>query len=75
MPQIHFRLTRPAVYGTGTPGRNHRSARQGYYVTADSPQAAADELRKREPSFANEYFDVQYWDKSDNHGKIATIAV
>lgn len=57
----HYRLTRPNVYSNpNCPGHKDKSARQGYYVDADSPEQAIKIVRER-LEMPNEDFDVQLW--------------
>lgn len=65
---MHYRLTRPDRYGPGTPGFSNASARQGYYVTAESPEAARAAIREREGFDASERLTVQCWDGGKQHG-------
>lgn len=45
-----YRLTRNRPYmGTNCPGKTNRSARQGYYITAESKEAALAQMAKDFP--------------------------
>lgn len=57
----HYRLTRPDVYvNPDCPGHSDKSARQGYYVDAETPEQAVEIVRTRLGK-PNERFDVQLW--------------
>jgi hypothetical protein len=60
---IEFRLTCPRMYGPGTAGYFDASARQGYYIIAESAKQAKDILRDILNLSATEPLDVQFWDK------------
>jgi hypothetical protein len=65
-----YRITRPGMYeGHGVPGVTRVSARQGYYVWANSPEEA---VRKISQQFRNEIsgFDIQLWNGSEDHGRL-----
>ena len=55
-----YRCTFPRAYSVGTPGYTDPRARQGYYVIAESPEAAADEARARTDRKGWEV-DVEEW--------------
>ena len=54
-----FRLTRPDCYEPGCPGHKDPSARQGYYIDADSEEEALLRMKQRFPE--DKGFDVQVW--------------
>lgn len=58
-----YRLTRPGQYlNPGCPGHKNKSARQGYYVAAESAEEACRLLRDHMgPRWQFEMFDVQLW--------------
>lgn len=54
-----YRLTRPWQYrNPNCPGHKDKSARQGYYIRANTAKEAVDEMRLE---FPHESFDVQLW--------------
>ena len=56
-----YRLTRPEAYGPNTYGHTDKSARQGYYVDATTPQEAIEKFKKLYPEFKHSKVDVQLW--------------
>lgn len=54
-----FRCTRPEVYSRGTPGHKDRSARQGHYIFAETPEEAIAIMKERFPE--ENSFDLQDW--------------
>jgi hypothetical protein len=57
---MEYRVTRPEVYGPGTPGYTDVTARQGHYISANTSQEAADGIRSRLE--VCESMDVQSWE-------------
>jgi len=55
-----FRCTRNDVYPEDCPGSKNVSARQGHYVTANNPEDALYEMRRRYPD--DDGFTVQLWE-------------
>lgn len=74
IPLRRFRVTRPEMYGSRTPGFRDLSARQGYYVDARDEHHAREIARRvygsegsrihrtLYPISATEQLDVQAWD-------------
>jgi len=54
-----FRCTRPEVYSPGTPGHEDRSARQGHYIFAETPEEAIAIMKRLFPE--ENRFDLQEW--------------
>lgn len=64
---IHYRATRPQIYGGQTPGHTEVAARQGHYIHAES---LADAFRIMDKRFPNDRcFDFQIWDGTNNVGR------
>lgn len=55
-----YRCTRRTPYGPKTPGFKNLSARQGYYIRAETEQEALTRMREKFPNDALE-FDAQLW--------------
>lgn len=58
---MHWRVTRPNKYGTGTPGFSDSSARQGYYVDANTRDEAMEKIRKQQQLREDEKLEVELW--------------
>lgn len=56
-----YRCTRNASYSHDCIGRNDKTARQGYYIKANSPEEAWDKMAIRFPEEVKEGFTVQEW--------------
>lgn len=57
-----YRVTRPEVYSSPScPGHSDLSARQGYYIEADTPEEARSKFRAKH-SNQNERLDVTLWE-------------
>lgn len=60
--KCEYRCTVNAVYDNpNCRGHIELDARDGYYITAHSPQEALEEMRSRYPDFASEGFTVEIW--------------
>ncbi len=60
-----YRCTRNALYSHDCLGYEDTSARQGYYITADSQEEAWQKMACRFPSETREGFTVQEWEGFD----------
>lgn len=60
--QKTYRVTRPNVYGPGTPGYKDPSARQGHYVNAHSIEEAENKIRERHKLSDDERLESEVWD-------------
>lgn len=58
---MHWRITRPSKYGQGTPGQADHTARQGYYVDANTREEATQKVREQNKFDSNEPLDVELW--------------
>lgn len=56
-----YRCTRNAPYSHQCLGHNDLSARQGYYITANSQEEAWEKMACRFPEEADEGFTVDEW--------------
>jgi len=57
-----FRCTRRRPYiGCDCPGKKNLSARQGYYIRAETPDLAILQMGEHFPEDRNFGFDVQVW--------------
>ena len=54
-----YRCTRPEVYDPGCPGHTDPTARQGYYIEADSERAALFRMHEKFPEDTK--FDIYEW--------------
>ena len=68
MKHDNYRITRPDHYPRRSPGHADPSARQGYYVHADS---AADAVKLVASDFSDDFFDVQPISKEGDIGQRA----
>jgi hypothetical protein len=57
-----FRCTRNAPYTHDCLGRDDITARQGYYIRADSAELAWEKMAIRFPEEVKEGFTVQEWE-------------
>ena len=61
-----WRCTRPAVYqNDDCPGRTNLSARQGYYIRANTASEALKIMASKFPEEASFGFDCQLWKSGD----------
>ncbi len=57
-----YRCTRNASYSHDCTGRDDIRERQGYYVWANSEEAAWEEMAKRYPEETVDGFTIQEWE-------------
>lgn len=60
--QKEYRCTRNAPYTHDCLGHDDITARQGYYIKANSAEKALEEMAIRFPEEVNEGFTVQEWE-------------
>jgi len=60
-----YRCTRNALYAHDCLGRDDSSARQGYYVKANTAEEAWEKMAIRFPEEAGAGFTVQEWEGFD----------
>jgi hypothetical protein len=60
-----YRCTRNALYTHDCLGHDDITARQGYYIKADSAEEALEKMAIRFPEEVNEGFTVQEWEGFD----------
>jgi len=64
MPQ-EYRCTRNALYSHNCLGHDNISARQGYYIIAESSEEAWEKMACRFPEETNAGFTVDEWQGQD----------
>lgn len=74
-----YRCTRNALYQDEGPGQDNVTARQGYYIHAESEEEAWEKMATRYPQETTAGFTVQRWERfnvnivevrRDEHGNI-----
>lgn len=60
-----YRCTRNALYSHQCLDRNDLTARQGYYITANSQEEAWEKMASSFPEETNDGFTVQEWESCD----------
>jgi len=60
--QKEYRCTRNAPYTHDCLGHDNITARQGYYIEANSPEEAWEKMATRFPGETEEGFTVQEWE-------------
>ncbi len=72
---MEYRVTLPWVYANkNCPGNTDPSARQGYYVEAESLGEAISKLRKRDPKRFSCDLEIQEWSgKGATPGKVLGV--
>ncbi|MBE9019872.1 hypothetical protein IQ272_27815 [Chroococcidiopsidales cyanobacterium LEGE 13417] len=60
--QREYRCTRNASYSHDCLGHDDITARQGYYIKANSSEEAWEKMATRFPEEVNEGFTVQEWE-------------
>ncbi|MCZ8038697.1 MAG: hypothetical protein ACK48H_12395 [Microcystis sp.] len=56
-----YRCTRNSLYSHECLGHDDLTVRQGYYIEAESPEAAWEEMSVRFPEETSEGFTVEEW--------------